>query len=101
MHIATALGVPVVAIFGPTEPAWFGPLGQNNRIVIQRGFWCRPCFDYCVFDQPYCLRTIEVESVFQAAVEALSSVFGKTREVFPNEDSLSRPVMSEQEVRKE
>src|SRR5262249_42449196 len=27
MHIATALGVPVVAIFGPTEPAWFGPLG--------------------------------------------------------------------------
>ena len=63
MHISTALGVPVVAVFGPTEPLWFGPLGPDNRIVIQSGFWCRPCFDYCLFDQPYCLRTISVESV--------------------------------------
>jgi lipopolysaccharide heptosyltransferase II len=68
MHIATALGVPVVAVFGPTEPAWFGPLGPANRIVIQHGFWCRPCYDYCLFDQPYCLRTISIESVYQAAV---------------------------------
>ncbi len=75
MHIATALGVPVVAIFGPTQPAWFGPLGTNNRIVIQPNFWCRPCFDYCIFDQPYCLRTISVDSVFQAAVEAISHEF--------------------------
>ncbi len=80
MHIATALGVPVVAIFGPTEPAWFGPLGQNNHIVIQPGFWCRPCFDYCVFDQPYCLSTIKVESVFCAAVEAVSTLFTKASE---------------------
>jgi lipopolysaccharide heptosyltransferase II len=72
MHIATALEVPVVAIFGPTEPAWFGPIGQYHRVVIQSGFWCRPCFDYCHFDQPYCLRTITVESVFQAAAESLS-----------------------------
>jgi heptosyltransferase II len=71
MHISTAIGVPVVAIFGPTEPAWFGPLGPGNRIVIQPGFWCRPCFDYCLFDQPYCLRTISVESVYQAAVEVV------------------------------
>ncbi|MGB7728245.1 MAG: glycosyltransferase family 9 protein [Candidatus Acidiferrum sp.] len=80
MHIATALEVPVVAVFGPTEPAWFGPLGQHNRIVIQPGFWCRPCFDYCLFDEPYCLRTITVDSVFAAAVEALSLVFAKGRE---------------------
>jgi heptosyltransferase II len=79
MHIATALEVPVVAIFGPTEPAWFGPLGQQNRVVIQAGFWCRPCFDYCLFDQPYCLRTITVESVFEAAVESLTVLF-KVRE---------------------
>jgi lipopolysaccharide heptosyltransferase II len=72
MHLATALQVPVVAVFGPGEPAWFGPRGQNNRIVIQPGFWCRPCLDYCLFDQPYCLRTITVESVFQTAAELLS-----------------------------
>ena len=96
MHIATALGVPVVAIFGPTEPAWFGPLGQNNYIVIQPGFWCRPCFDYCVFDQPYCLRTINVESVFRAAVEALSILFTKAREGWSGEHSAPKAVISEQ-----
>jgi heptosyltransferase-2 len=80
MHIATALQVPVVAIFGPTEPAWFGPLGQHNRVVIQSAFWCRPCFDYCLFDQPYCLRVITVASVFQAAAESLSVLAAKARE---------------------
>ncbi len=80
MHIATALGVPVVAIFGPTEPAWFGPLGPRNHVVIQAGFCCRPCFDYCIFSQPYCLRTITVQSVFQATVEALSGLLSRTGE---------------------
>ncbi|MFI5094783.1 MAG: glycosyltransferase family 9 protein [Candidatus Acidiferrales bacterium] len=69
MHIATGLGVPIVGIFGATEPAWFGPLGEPNKIVIQSGFWCRPCNDRCIFDQPYCLRTISIEQVFQAALD--------------------------------
>jgi heptosyltransferase-2 len=80
MHIATALGVPVVAVFGPTEQAWFGPLGEENRVVSQAGFWCRPCFDYCLFDQPYCLRTINVETVFEAATQALQSLLPKIRQ---------------------
>ncbi len=67
MHIATGLGVPIVGVFGPTEPAWFGPLGEQNKIVINPAFWCRPCADRCIFDQPYCLRTISVEEVFQAS----------------------------------
>jgi heptosyltransferase-2 len=67
MHIASALGVPVVAVFGPTEPAWFGPLGERNKIVINPSFWCRPCADRCIFDQPYCLRTISIEQVLQAS----------------------------------
>ena len=71
MHIATALNVPVVAVFGPTEPAWFGPLGPQDQIVIRPGFWCRPCFDYCLFDQPYCLRTISVQDVYQTTHKML------------------------------
>jgi lipopolysaccharide heptosyltransferase II len=71
MHIATALNVPVVTVFGPTEPAWFGPLGPQDQIVIRPGFWCRPCFDYCLFDQPYCLRTISVQDVYQTAHKML------------------------------
>jgi len=74
MHIATALRVPVVAIFGATDPARFGPLGEKNRLIIRRGFWCRPCFDRCIFDQPYCLRTICVDEVFEAAVQTIETL---------------------------
>jgi ADP-heptose:LPS heptosyltransferase len=71
MHIATSLGTPVVAIFGPTEPAWFGPLGQGHTVVIRPEFWCRPCFDYCQFDQPYCLRTVTVDSAYEASAKTI------------------------------
>jgi heptosyltransferase-2 len=77
MHISTALDVPVVAVFGPTEPAWFGPLGANHKIVIRSGFWCRPCFDYCIFDQPYCLRTIDVQDVYQPAENTVTGLLAK------------------------
>lgn len=74
MHIASALGVPVVAVFGPTEPAWFGPLGEEKRIVIRQSFWCRPCADRCIFDQPYCLRTISIEEVLLTAVDYVERI---------------------------
>lgn len=71
MHIATSLGTQVVAIFGPTEPTWFGPLGEGHSVVIRPEFWCRPCFDYCQFDQPYCLRTVTVEAVYEASAKTI------------------------------
>lgn len=85
MHIATALNVPVVAVFGPTEPAWFGPLGQGNRLVIRPTFWCRPCFDYCIFDKPYCLRSINVESVYETSASALAELMSNASRV-PSSD---------------
>jgi heptosyltransferase-2 len=74
MHIATTLRVPVVAIFGPQEPKWFGPMGEENRVVIRREYWCRPCFDYCIFKQPHCLRSITPDDVLQAVQEALKEL---------------------------
>jgi ADP-heptose:LPS heptosyltransferase len=74
MHISTALEVPVVAVFGPTEPSWCSPLGTGNRVVSRDSFLCRPCFDRCIFDQPYCLRTISIDEVFAAAAEAVQSL---------------------------
>lgn len=71
MHIASGLGVPVVAVFGPTQPEWFAPIGEDHKIVIRREIWCRPCFDYCIFDQPHCLRLVTVDSVYEAAAETL------------------------------
>jgi ADP-heptose:LPS heptosyltransferase len=71
MHFASLLGVPVVAIFGPQNPTWFGPRGPRDQVVIRPEMWCRPCFDYCIFDQPYCLRAIEPKDVLKAASDLL------------------------------
>jgi heptosyltransferase-2 len=77
MHIATGLGVPIVGVFGPGEPNWWGPLGDRNKVVINPAFWCRPCADRCIFDQPYCLRTISIEQVLQAASDLAASLVQK------------------------
>lgn len=79
MHLAGALGVPVVAVFGPQEPNWFGPISPSDQVVIKREFWCRPCFDYCKFDQPYCLRTISADDVYEAATTTIKSILSSPR----------------------
>ena len=74
MHLAGLLNVPVVAVFGSTNPTWFGPRGGSDRIVIHQEMWCRPCFDYCIFDQPYCLRAITPEQTIVSVKEALGAI---------------------------
>lgn len=74
LHLANLLDIPVVAIFGPQRPESFGPRGAYDRVVIRPEFSCRPCFDDCIFDQPYCLRAISTHEVFSAVEVALSSV---------------------------
>jgi len=74
MHLAGLLGVPVVAVFGSTNPVWFGPRGSNDRVVIRPEMWCRSCFDYCIFDQPYCLRAISPEQTIASVKEALTVI---------------------------
>ena len=77
MHVAAALGVPVVAVFGPQRPEWFGPYGEGHRIVIRHDIWCRPCADQCRWKEPHCLRLISVEHVMEAVrsrLECLDSV---------------------------
>jgi heptosyltransferase II len=66
MHVAAALKIPVVAVFGPTQPEWFGPYGEGHRVVIRHDMWCRPCADQCRWKKPYCLRLISVEQVMEA-----------------------------------
>jgi heptosyltransferase II len=74
LHLANLLHIPVVAIFGPQRPESFGPRGAYDRVVIRPEFSCRPCFDDCIFDQPYCLRAISTDEVFRTVEVALSSV---------------------------
>jgi heptosyltransferase-1 len=70
MHLAAAMGTPVVALFGPTDPARTGPCGPGHRI-IRKGLLCSPCFrKRC--ETPRCMRDISVEEVFTAVKEMLA-----------------------------
>jgi len=68
MHLAAHLGVPVVALFGSTEPRLTGPLGPGHR-VLRHHVECSPCFlRECPLDFR-CMQAIEVPEVV-AAIEA-------------------------------
>jgi heptosyltransferase I len=72
MHWADALGVPLVAIFGATDPARTGPYHQLDHVVAKAGLTCRPCHSRtCSRGDLACLRTLDVETVFQAALARL------------------------------
>lgn len=72
MHWADALGVPLVAVFGATNPARTGPYRQRNHVVAKDGLACRPCHSRtCARGDLACLDTLEVEPVFQAALKQL------------------------------
>jgi lipopolysaccharide heptosyltransferase I len=72
MHWADALGVPLVAIFGATDPARTGPYRQLAHVVAKAGLDCRPCHArICSRGDLACLRTLEVEQVLQAALKRL------------------------------
>jgi heptosyltransferase-2 len=43
MHLAVALGRPVVSIFGPTDPFWIGPYGRPEA-VVRANVPCAPCY---------------------------------------------------------
>ena len=66
MHLAALLGVPVVAIFGSTEPRLTSPLG-NGHIVLRHHVECSPCFlRECPIDFR-CMKAVSVQEVANAA----------------------------------
>lgn len=73
LHIAAALGKPVVALFSATDATAWAPWQTPHRIV-QNPFPCNPCpADRCyAFAQPECVLSLRVEQV-QAAVRDLAA----------------------------
>jgi predicted lipopolysaccharide heptosyltransferase III len=72
MHMAAALGVPVVALFGPSDPAVWGPRGGRAEILY-KGLDCRRCFHpTCDRGEQSCMRQIRVDEVFAAAQRCLT-----------------------------
>ena len=74
MHIASAMGTPVVALFGPSGEFNWGPWQVPHRVVASDNYSCRPCGnDGCGGGKvSECLTTLHVSEVLQA-VQALQS----------------------------
>jgi len=73
MHIAAALGTPVVALFGPTNPGLTGPYGDGH-IVIRKEMECSPCLrGPCIHGRPICMEAITEEEVMEAVKAKLVS----------------------------
>jgi len=71
MHMAAALGVPLVALFGPSNPAEWGPRGARAE-VLYRGLDCRRCFHpTCTRGEESCMRQTTLDEVFAAAAKLL------------------------------
>jgi ADP-heptose:LPS heptosyltransferase len=78
MHLAVAVGTPVVAVFGPSDPARYAPRGARDR-VVRVDLPCSPCNrirrppERCVGHTPDCLALVSAESVFTAAMSILDT----------------------------
>ena len=87
MHVAAALGVPTIGIFGPGSPRRTAPLARRGRVIaLSKDYPCSPCrqdfFRECAASpagKPFCREAIRVDDVEAAAAELLQG----TRETIP------------------
>ena len=74
LHLATAMGTPIVALFGPTVTEFgFGPLRAGDVALGVDGLQCRPCSSHgpprCPLGHHRCMRDLTVEAVIAAIEE--------------------------------
>lgn len=69
LHMAVAIGVPSVSIFGPVDQNVYGPWGKPSKHrVVTSNILCRPCYRYFRMtrcEHVSCLEQIQVNDVFQ------------------------------------
>jgi heptosyltransferase-2 len=71
MHLAALIGVPVVAIFGSTEPRLTAPLG-NDHVIVRHQVECSPCFlRQCPIDFR-CMKAVSAQEVVDAVLSMLA-----------------------------
>ncbi len=75
MHIAGAVGTPLIAIHGPTDPAHSGPVSPKATI-LKSDIWCSPCYNAkdsadCRFFTTQCMKNITPDQVYEVAMQKL------------------------------
>ncbi len=79
MHLAAAVGLPVIALFGPESPAFYGPLGSSK--ICYEAVACSPClnvYNAKQFACPYgtrCMAAISTDDVL-LAIQSVSAEAG-------------------------
>jgi lipopolysaccharide heptosyltransferase II len=76
MHIAAAVGTPVIAIHGPTDPDLSGPVSPTAT-VLRSDIWCSPCYNAtdsadCRFFTTQCMKNILPSQVYKVVQEKLT-----------------------------
>jgi lipopolysaccharide heptosyltransferase I len=75
MHIASAMGTPVVAMFGPTDPAVNSPYRQPHH-VLYRALPCSPCSERRCSRDLECMASITVDEAYDSIVGMLDRTGG-------------------------
>jgi lipopolysaccharide heptosyltransferase II len=85
MHVAAALGKPIVALFGPTEPRRTGPYGQTEDVLRLPHLPCSPCMtDHCTYSRPNeCLKGIAPQAVLERVRQIMAGGAGPANFVNP------------------
>jgi heptosyltransferase-3 len=65
VHLASAIGIPQVSLFGPTNPDIWGPHYVKSKVVVMPDYSCVPCgIDGCGGGKiSYCLEGISLEQI--------------------------------------
>jgi heptosyltransferase-2 len=72
MHMAAAVGAPVVALFGPTDDRKWGPWGKGHTVITKR-LSCHPCKPHKCHDNE-CMKQISVDEAWEALQKKLSAI---------------------------
>jgi lipopolysaccharide heptosyltransferase II len=82
MHLAVAVGIPVVAIFGPSDPHIYGPYTENS-VTLWHDVGCNPCLLHGRWNTACrrfrCIEAVTVEEVWQATASLLIDGWGGRR----------------------
>ena len=70
MHLASSLDIPVVGIFGPTDPFYVGPQNHRSIVVREDEMTCVPCY-LKACDHRDCMRKLSVDKVLRACDQIL------------------------------
>jgi lipopolysaccharide heptosyltransferase I len=71
-HLAAAVGIPVVALMGPTNPETNGPYGERHTVIQDNSLECIRCWDRHCSRKMQCMKSISVEQVLRIAKKKLN-----------------------------